>query len=93
MTLFAFLLRAVGPLAIKILAALGVSVMTFTGVDLAVTAMLDHVTSAWSGLPADAAAMLGLAGIGQLLGMVTASITARVAMWSAASASKWVVAG
>lgn len=93
MTLFAFLAAAVGPLAIRILAALGISLLTFVGVEAIVGQMVTYITSSWSGMSGDAVALLGLGGLGEGIGMVLGAINARLAMWSLASASRWVVGG
>lgn len=93
MSLWSFLASAVGPLAIKILAALGISLLTFVGVEAVVGELVQYAVSAWSGLSGDAAAILGLAGLGEGIGMVLGAINARLAIWSAASASRWVVGG
>lgn len=93
MTLWSFLLAAVGPLAIRVLSALGISMLTFVGVEAVVNELIQYVTTAWSSLAGDAALLLGLAGLGQGMGIVLGAITARLAIWSAASASRWVVGG
>ena len=93
MTLWSFLLAAVGPLAMRVLSALGISVLTFVGVESVVDQLIAYVTGAWGGLPGDAALLLGLAGLGEGMGVVLGAITSRLAIWSAASASRWVVGG
>lgn len=90
MTLWEFLVDAVGPLAIKVLAAVGISLVTFIGVDSVVNGLLGHMSAAWAGLSGDAAALLGLGGVGKALGLGSGAITARLALWSAASSSRWV---
>lgn len=93
MTLFAFLAAAVGPLAVRVLAALGISLLTFVGVEAVVSQLVAYVTTSWSGMSGDTVALLGLGGLGEGIGMVLGAINARLAMWSLASASRWVVGG
>ena len=90
MSMFSFLLAAVGPLAIKILAALGISAVTFVGVDTAMQALIAHVTNGYGGLPGSVLLLASLAGMPQALGLVLGAINARLALWLAASATKWV---
>ena len=90
MTLFSFLAAAVGPLAIRILLALGISAVTFVGVDLVVQALVGRVVSSYSGLPAATLQLVSLAGVGQGLGVVLGAVNARLALWSFASATKWI---
>lgn len=90
-TLFSFLLGAVGPLALRVLAALGMGVLTFTGVDAALGAVIAQAQANWDSLGAD---VLGLAAVAQIpacLGLIAGAMTARVGAWVAASAVRWVV--
>lgn len=90
-TLFAFLASAVGPLAIKILLALGVTAITFTGVETVVSALTDHVITSYGGFSGEILALVNLAGLGQGVGLVLGAINSRLALWLAASATRWVV--
>ena len=74
MNLFAFLASAVGPLAIKILAALGISAVTFVGVDLVVSQLLGLITTGFGGFTGATAQVLGLAGFGKALGIIVGVI-------------------
>ena len=90
MNLGAFLLALIGPLAVRVILALGMSVVTFTGVDAALTGLISMAQSNWSGIGAD---VLGLAGVAQVpacLGLICGAMSARVAAWVAASAARWV---
>lgn len=90
MTLFSFLAAAVGPLAIRILLALGISAITFVGVDVAVAALVNRVVSSYAGLPVATLQLCSLAGVGQGLGVVLGAVNARLALWSLAAATQWV---
>lgn len=77
----AFLLAMVQPLLGRILAVLGLSLVTFTGMDLMVNQVISYAQTAWAGLPAGMLALAGLAGIGQALGIVMSAILTRVLIW------------
>lgn len=88
MTWFAFLLQAVGPLAIRVLSVLGMSVVTFTGVVEAVNQMIASATASWAALPAAVLGLASLAGVPEALGMVFGAVVARATLWAATSATK-----
>ena len=90
MTLWAFLASAVGPLAIKILIALGITAVTFVGVDTVTSQLVGYVTASYTGLPSATLQIFGLAGVGQGLGLILGAINARLALWLFASATKWI---
>lgn len=50
-----WLMGLIGPLATRVLASLGMGVLTFTGLDAALTSALDAAKSAIGGLPLDVA--------------------------------------
>lgn len=63
----------------RVLAALGMGVVTMTGFDVAWGQVHDLIISNVQGLPAAAAGLAGLAGVGEGLGIVLGAISARVA--------------
>lgn len=73
----AFLSGAVGSLAKKVLASLGFGIITFAAISTALNTALGYAQSAYSGLPAYAAAFLGLSGVGYGLGLVSAALVFR----------------
>ena len=91
MNLWTFLLSAVGPLALRVIAALGISVLTFTGVDTALESLIAQAQSSWGGMPADVLGLASVAGLPACLGLVAGAMSSRVAMWVAASAARWIV--
>lgn len=93
MTLWAFLFQAVGPLAIKVLAALGISVLTITGVSEALQGLQAYVQSTWGGMPAVMVQLCGLAGLHTAVGLVLGAYNARLALWLATSATRWALRG
>jgi hypothetical protein len=81
----------VSPLVLRAIAALSMSVVTFTGVDTALNALITQAQSSWSGMSADVMGLAGLAGVPAALGIIAGAMTARVSIWVAASAAKWIV--
>jgi hypothetical protein len=92
-TLFTFLMGAAGPLVLRALAALGVGVVTFAGVDTALTALISQAQSSWAGLSADVLGLAGVAGIPAALGVIAGAMVARVTIWVGVSATRWLVKG
>jgi|GEM_PF-926456 len=93
MNLWTFLAAAVGPLAIKVLTALGISVLTVTGVQAVAGELVAYVQSSWGTMPSAMAGLVGLSGLPTAVGMVLGAFNARLALWVATSASRWVVKG
>jgi hypothetical protein len=89
MSLATFLLSVIGPLAVQALIALGVGVLTVTGIDLAVNQAVTWLTTAVGGLPADMASVLAMAGFFQGGSYVVGAFTARVAMAGASSVKRF----
>ena len=91
MTLATFLMSIIGPLVIQGLIALGVGVLTVTGVDLAVNQAVSWLTTAVGGLPADMANVLAMAGFFQGASYLVGAFTARVAMAGASAIKKFFI--
>jgi len=87
-----WLLALIGPLAAKALLYLGITVLTFTGVDAAFGAVVNLAKSSYGGMPAAILGLCAMAGVPQALGIIFGAFNARLAMWLASSASRWVVA-
>ncbi len=64
----------------RVMLALGLGVLTITGIDLAWGSLRTTLLAALAGLPADVIGLAGLAGVGDALGYVLGSITARVTL-------------
>lgn len=86
----AFLLSVAGPIALRVLFALGIGTLTFTGVDAAFAALVASVQSNFGGLPADVLKLASLAGIHQCLGLLLGAFNARVGLWVAVGATRFV---
>lgn len=91
MNLANFLLSMAGPLVLRALLLVGVGTITFTGVALSLQGLIDQSITNWGGVAADVLALSSIAGIPQALGIITGAMTARVGMWAAISATRFMV--
>lgn len=91
--MWAFLSAAVGPLAVRVLVALGFAAVSFAGVTTAFQGLTTYAQGAWSSLPASVLQLATLCGVHQGLGMIFGSMAARVGLWASASATKLVFKG
>jgi hypothetical protein len=89
-TLAQFLLALVGPLAVRVLLALGISAVTFTGVDAALTGLINTAKANWAGMGGAVLGLAGVAGLPACIGLICGAMSARVAAWATASAARWV---
>lgn len=90
MNLATWLMGLIGPLALRVLTTLGLGTVTFTGVTLTMQSLIDSATSNWSSIAADVLALASIAGIPQALGLIAGAMVARVGVWAAVSATKFV---
>lgn len=90
MTWAAWLLSMAGPFALRMLFGVGAAVLTIEGIGLAVNTALGWVSDALSGVPVDAANVLGLAGVWQGLGYVGGAYMARVTIANAEKVKRLV---
>jgi len=79
-SLAAWLLAMAGPLAVRVLAALGVGWVSYAGYQLVVTAVVSSVGGLWGGLPAAVAGLSGLLGLTTAVGVMVGGVSARVAL-------------
>lgn len=79
--LFSLLQPAVG----RILAALGLSVVSIGGMDLIFTQLKSSLTAGMGGLPLDLMNVFLLAGGGQALGIIIGALTTRLMLWQIAN--------
>jgi hypothetical protein len=86
-----WLLALVQPIIVNALIALGVGVLTVTGIDVAVNQAMSWVTGAVGGLPADLANLLALGGFFQGMSYVGGAFSARVAMAGASSIKRFFI--
>jgi len=80
----ALLVALTGPIARQVLVSLGIGLVTYAGVDLAVSSMLGQAKAAWNAGPGSSAAaaaqLIAMAGGNTALGIIAGGITARVTM-------------
>lgn len=88
MNLGTWLLAMVQPLLGRILASLGFSVITITGMQVAINAVRDQLIGGVNALPADMLNVFLLSGGGVAFGMVMGAVTTRVVIWQIQSATK-----
>lgn len=91
MNLASWLLSMAGPLVLRALTVLGIGTLTFTGVTASLQALIDMAVTNWASLGADILALASLAGLPQALGIITGAMTARVGLWAAVSATKFIL--
>ncbi|TKC80411.1 DUF2523 domain-containing protein [Trinickia terrae] len=89
MTWATFLLSLVQPIIFNALVALGVGVLTVTGIDLAVNTAMSWLTSSVGGFASDLVNVLAMGGVFQGFGYIGGAISARVAMAGASSMKKF----
>ncbi|MDO3383853.1 DUF2523 domain-containing protein [Gilvimarinus algae] len=68
-----FLATITGPLVARVMLALGVGVISYTGIDVALTELFDRINTSWSGIPANVIAICGLAGIDVFITLVASA--------------------
>lgn len=89
--LFAWLLAALGPLAIRVVAALGFTAVSYTGVTQLVGQLVTMAQNNWAAMPTAVLQLCTLSGIPQVMGMVFGAYMARIAMWAAMGAARYVL--
>jgi len=72
----------------RVLAALGMGVVSFTGWSIVWGQVRDWIVNSFTGLPSAIAQLAGLAGVDVGLGIILGAITTRVMYVSVASAAK-----
>jgi hypothetical protein len=88
--MWAFLSAAVGPLAIRALVAIGFSAVSFAGVSSGFAALVSYSQTQWSAMPTAVLQLATLAGVPAGIGLVIGAMTARIALWMAANATKLI---
>ncbi|PJI98094.1 uncharacterized protein DUF2523 [Acidovorax sp. 69] len=80
---FAQLIMAmVSPIIARIFVTLGLSLVSFVGMDLLMDQVIATAQNAWGGLPAGILQLAGLAGVGQALSIIFGAIMTRVLIWN-----------
>ncbi|MDD2770552.1 MAG: DUF2523 domain-containing protein [Methylococcus sp.] len=66
----------------KVLTALGIGWLTFTGISEASDSVKNGALSAWGAMPSDIAQLLGLSGFDQAFGIILGAFVAKAALAS-----------
>lgn len=91
--MWAFLVAAVGPLAIRALVAIGFAAVSFAGVTTAFQGLTSYAQTQWAGLPAAVLQLATLFAVPQALGIIFGAMAARIGIWAAANGSKLIFKG
>lgn len=74
------LINIAGTIAGKVLIALGISVITYTGLSTTTTWLLQQAVTSFQGLPAQVLGMLALMKVGSCMSMVASAIAVRMTL-------------
>lgn len=87
------LINLVGTLAGRVLIALGLSVVTYTGVNASLSWMKTYALNAIGGMTPEVVSLMGFLKVGQCISIVTSAILARAVIngISGDSFKKWVL--
>lgn len=88
MKLGTWLLSLLQPALSRILAMLGFSVVTITGMDVLLTQLKQSVVSGLGAMGGDMFNVFLLAGGGQALGIITGALTTKLLLWQVQNATK-----
>lgn len=88
MPLAPFLLGLVGSLVGRVLASLGMSVITVVGVEAVMGQLKNEVVNAANSLPADVFGLFLLLGGGVAINLTFAAITFRLTLWAMTKATR-----
>jgi Protein of unknown function (DUF2523) len=91
MGLAAFFLALVQPIISRVLVALGMSIVTFTGMTIVIEQITQAVQTAWGGLPGAILGLAGLAGLGEGLSIVFGAIATRVLIWQLTRSTRMIM--
>lgn len=72
------LINLVGTLVGRVLVALGVSVVTYTGLNASLDALKAQAVASFSALPPEVLSMLSMMRVGQCISIVSSAIAARM---------------
>lgn len=78
MAIGGMLINIVGTLVGRVLIALGISVITYTGITVTLDALKAQAISAFSGLPPEVFGLLGILRVGQCISIVTSAIAVKL---------------
>ena len=87
------LISVTGTIVGRVLVALGVGVVTYTGVQLGIDSLLSNLDSAISGVPADILGLLGFMRVGEAINIIISAMSARMLLngLQGDTIKKWVL--
>lgn len=87
------LISVTGTIVGRVLVALGVGVVTYTGVQAGIDSLLANLDSAIAGVPADILGLLGFMRVGQALNIIISAMSARMLLngLTGDTIKKWVL--
>ena len=72
------LISVTGTIVGRVLVALGVGVVTYTGVQVGIDSLLSNLDRAISGVPADILGLLGFMRVGEAMNIIISAMSARM---------------
>lgn len=91
--LLATIAALAAPMTARVLIALGFSVVSVTGVSVAVGTLLDHVQSNVGSMPAAISQLIGLGGGWIALGAVLGAVSFVASLWTLTAATRVIGVG
>lgn len=79
MPIAAWLLSISTPIVVRVLAQLGIGIVSYVGVEAAVNQLISLARTSWSGLPSLALQFMAIGGFNTALGIIAGGVTARLA--------------
>lgn len=87
------LLNLVGSLVGRVLLALGLSVVTYTGVDVALSWLITQALASANTLPAELLQLLAFLKVGECISVITSAVAVRM-LWqgmTSGSVKRWIL--
>ena len=86
------LIQLVGTLAGRVLIALGISVITYTGITVTLDELKSQAISAFISLPPGVFSILGILKVGQCISIITSAVAAKLVIdgLSGDTMKKWI---
>lgn len=81
MPLAAWLLSIATPIVVRVLAQLGVGIVSYIGVEAAVSQLFSLARSSWAGLPSIVLQFMAIGGFNTALGIIAGGVTARLTLF------------
>lgn len=87
------LISVTGTIVGRVLVALGVGVVTYTGVQAGIDSLLANLDSAIAGVPADILGLLGFMRVGEAMNIIISAMSARMLLngLQGDTIKKWVL--